>query len=243
MIVRESGVFYTLVRQHDHGLLAGEMASHWGNEAFKKPSVKLMLTTCLHDLSWIESDSTLHWDETENRPFDFTSLPSVKRLPMYKRGLDETEKLNPYGCLLTSLHYSSFLNKGEDRNADHFLQEEEERQKKLQDQFFEEPVSENLQQLQMLDQLSLYVCMNEPGTTKDNEHPWYKSGIQATDKNGNQVTLKLNWLNERTVTLDPFPFVESWSTTLSYSKVRKTLGPHDPDFNNFFCQHIRFTPH
>ena len=242
LIVRDNGVFYTLIRQHDHGLLCGEMASYWGNESFKKSSVKLMLTACLHDLSWIDSDASLHWDESENKPFDFTSLPFVQRLPMYKRGLDQTEKLNPYGCLLTSLHYSSFFKKGEDRNADHFINGEEERQKRLQNIFFEESVSEDLQQLQWLDRLSLYVCMNEPGTSKKNEHPWYQKGIQVSDKKGNKVTLKTNWLNERTITLDPFPFSESWSTTIPYSKVRKTLGPHDPDFNKFFNQHIRFIP-
>ncbi|HET7656662.1 MAG TPA: DUF3891 family protein [Bacillales bacterium] len=242
MIVRENGVFFTLIRQNDHALLSGEMASHWGNKTFAKPSNKLVLTTSLHDLSWIDSDASLHWNESRNTPYDFTNLPFVRRLPMYKKGLDFTEKLHPYGGLLTSLHYSSFLKEGEDLNADRFLHVEKTRQEKLRDNFFEDPIENDLQQLQMFDRLSLYVCLNEPGTPKEKEHHWYKNGIQTTDKEGNPVTISLRWLNERTVTLNPFPFSESWSTTLSYSMVRKSLGSNDPDFNKVYNQHIRFVP-
>lgn len=242
LIIRDNGVFFTLIRQHDHGLLSGEIASHWGNQDFSRPRDKLILTASLHDLSWIENDAVLHWNEKENKPYDFTSLPFKVRLPMYKKGLDLTERLHPYGSLLTSKHYCSFFTKGENRDVDEFLEKEEVRQERLKSSFFEEPLEKDLRDLQTWDNLSLYLCLNRPGVAKENEHPWFKEGIQAFNKNGESVTLHLRWLNERTVTLNPFPFSESWSTTLPYAQVRKTLGPNDPDREKAYPRHIRFVP-
>lgn len=240
MIIRENDRFFILIRQHDHGLLSGEIAANWGNPDFAVPDHELVLTTSLHDLSWIETDNALRWNDEIDRPYDFTSLPFETRLPMYENGLDLTEQLNPYGGLLTSKHYCSFFNEGESEKTDLFLQREHRRQKRLRRVFFGKPVKIHLRHLQLWDNLSLYVCLNRPGATKQEEHPWFKDGIQAVTRKGQPVKIDLHWLNERTITIDPFPFAESWSTTFRYSKVRKSLGPKDPDSQKTFRQHIRF---
>lgn len=242
MIIREDGSFYILIRQHDHGLLSGEIAAHWGNEHFEAPEHKLVLTTSLHDVSWYETDQVLQWDEAGDHPYDFTSLPLESKLPMYEKGLNLTERLNPYGGLLTSMHYCSFFKKNQNEKIDHFLQGEHRRQERLKRKFFGERFEDDLRHLQLWDHLSLYVCLNEPGVKKEKEHPWYQNGIKTEFKTGETLTLNLRWLNERTITLDPFPFAESWSTTLPYSKVRRSLGPADPDINKTYEQHIRFVP-
>jgi hypothetical protein len=161
---------------------------------------------------------------------------------MYEKGLNLTERLNPYGGLITSMHYCSFFEKNHNEKVDHFLQQEHHRQEKLKKMFFEERFEDDLRHLQLWDNLSLYVCLNRPGVNKQEEHPWFRNGIKTKSKTGDTVMLNLGWLNERTITLDPFPFAESWSTTLPYSKARKSLGPADPDINKMYKQHIRFVP-
>lgn len=242
MIIRDSGAFFILIRQHDHGLLSGEMATHWGNSSFAKPCDKLALTASLHDISWLESDAVLHWNAEKNKPYDFTSLPMDIRLSMYEKGLDLTEQLHPYAGLLTSRHYCSFFEKGQESNINHFLEKEAARQARLEPAFFDQPIENDFRALQMWDNLSLYVCLNRPGVKKEKEHPWYKNGIKAQTADGETVTILPRWLNERTITLDPFPFSESWSTTLPYARVRKSLGPSDPDREKIYHRRIRFIP-
>ncbi|HET7521885.1 MAG TPA: DUF3891 family protein [Bacillales bacterium] len=240
LIVRESGNFYIFIRQHDHGLLSGEIAANWGNDPFQPPEHKLVLAASLHDVSWIEADARLPWNEEQNLPFDFTSYPLHKRLDMYEKGLNTTERLNPYGGLLTSMHYCSFFKQEEAEGIRRFLQHESARQDRLKQRFFGEPVETDLRLLQLWDNLSLYICLNRPGATKKEEHPWFKNGIKAAAKTGEAVTMQLRWLNERTVTVEPFPFRRSWSTRLPYSKARKSLGKKDPDIGKICYQHIRF---
>ncbi|HEU5139687.1 MAG TPA: DUF3891 family protein [Bacillales bacterium] len=244
MIIQDNGRFFTFVRQHDHGLLSGEIAAHWGNSIFTIPKHNLVMTTALHDLSWIESDRILQWNNKENRPHDFTSLPIKAKLPMYQEGLNRTERLNPYGALLTSKHYCSFLRKGQDRSIDRFLQEEQNRRERLRLNltYFGDSLDSDLRNLQLWDNLSLYVCLNRPGAKKNEEHPWFRNGIKAVSKMGESVKIHLRWLNERTISLKPFPFGESWSTTFPRSKVRKSLGTADPDTGNKIHQHICFIP-
>lgn len=204
------------------------------------PSRDLVLSASLHDLSWIDTDEALQWNDKENRPYDFTSFPLLEKLKIYEKGLNETERLNPYSALLTSLHYCSFFKENQHESVDGFLRKEEKRQARLKKIFFDKAVDLDLRHLQLWDNLSLYVCLNKPGTPKEKEHPWFKNGIHALAKTGEEVLMQARWLNERTIHLDPFPFRQSFSTTLPYYKARKSLGPEDPDLNNRFYEHLRF---
>ncbi|HET7626884.1 MAG TPA: DUF3891 family protein [Bacillales bacterium] len=242
MIVREDGVFFGLIRQHDHGLLSGEIAARWGNEHFSSPGHSMIIAASLHDLSWIEADEQILWDEAAERPHDFVSLPNEHRLPMYEKGLQLTEQLNPFGGLLVSKHYCSFLNDNENAETDRFLQNERNRQQRLTERFSESALDRDLLQLQCWDNLSLYVCMHRPGCSKDEEIDWFKNGIRCPKKSGEDVWINVKWLNERTISLDPFPFQESWSTTVPYTRMRKSLGRNDPDLRNIMHRRIRFSP-
>lgn len=240
LIIREHNNLYILIHQHDHGLLAGDIAANWGQGNFISPSRNLVLTASLHDLSWVETDTTLQWNNEANRPYDFTSLPLEEKFPMYKKGLDQTERLNPYSALLTSMHYCSFFKAHQNEQVDRFLRQEEKRQTRLKKTFFYEPIDLDLRHLQLWDNLSLYVCLNEPGVSKEQEHPWFKNGINAVTQTGETVSMHAHWLNERTITLDPFPFRQSFSTTLPYYKAKKSLGPDDPDLHKRFHEDVRF---
>lgn len=243
MIIRSSGHDYIIIRQHDHGLLAGELAANWGNDRFLFPEHQLILAAALHDVSWIESDIHLRWNHTENVPYDFTTFPLDERLHLYERGLNKTEQLTPYGGLLASMHYCSFLDHSDaPHNVSQFLQNERARQKRLRQRFAQEPVERDLRHLQTWDQLSLYVCMNRPGAQKNEEHPWFRNGINAMTHTGESVTIRTRWLNEQTITLDPFPFTDSWSASLPYSIVSQSPDSDDPKPNNLYHQDICFRP-
>lgn len=205
MIIKEFATHYELIHQHDHALLSGEMAFHSGKSPFKEADFQTVLTATLHDLSWIESDKQL------TKPYDFTNYPLLDRLNLYRTGIDKTEQLDPYAALLTSMHYCAFLKRGKSKEVDHFLQEEEHRQKKLSQWYHSVDLSFALRQLKMWDNLSLYVCLNEPGTTKTNEHIWFKNGIQGVTADGKDIMIHGKWRDEKTVIFSPFPFKRSWT--------------------------------
>jgi hypothetical protein len=242
LIVRENGIFFYLITQQNHGLLSGELAARWGNETFAPSEHQMIMAASLHDLSWIEIDDEVMWNDKKQRPHDFTSLPLEIRLPMYENGLDETERLDPFASLLTSKHYCSFIESNGDDATNEFLRNERLRRTRLKKKVFADSLDRDLDRLQCWDNLSLYVCMNRPGCLKDEEVPWFKKGVRSTTKSGKDVWIHPRWLNERTISFDPFPFRESWSTVVPYYKMRKSLGREDPDFKNRLYRRISFVP-
>jgi len=63
--------------------------------------------------------------------------------------------------------------------------------------------------LQICDDLSLYVCFSEPGTKKENEHPWFKEGFSKSElfNDGNRP-LYSRWIDEKKISVTGFPFEE-----------------------------------
>lgn len=218
MIVRESDHHFTLITQHDHGLLSGEIASHWGNDQFHAPDFQLVLTAALHDMSWIEADQEPSWNDGQAKPYDFIDFPLSKRLDIYKDGLDQIEKINPYSALLISLHYCSFFS-GEDPSTLAFLENEQKRQQRLMKKAgkLHPDWNKGLSLLKLWDNLSLYVCLNEPGISKEQEHPWYKNGIPM--KGAEETDFHLKWVDTETISISPFPFQRIWTTFVPYTRV------------------------
>jgi hypothetical protein len=108
MIRREDGQSFLLIDQHDHALLAGEMAAKFGNDAFTQPvpfepTVKGI---SLHDSGWpLHDDSpTLNKDHL---PIDvFESTPDIA-VKVWTASADRAAAADPYAGLLTSLHVLS----------------------------------------------------------------------------------------------------------------------------------------
>lgn len=216
MIIREYEEKYEWIKQHDHGLLSGEMAYHAGNPPFAPVGFRNVLTAALHDISWVHAD-----DEPFEEFIHFNDYPLSKRLPMYEAGIDDMEAVDPFTALLTSLHYSAFFKPGKTDKLDAFLEREHNRQTRLKRLFPTEDLNLALKQLKMWDNLSLYVCLNKPGTTKENEHPWYKNGIQGVTASGSEMTIEGYWRDEHTVTFSPFPFKTNWTAEIPVYECRK----------------------
>lgn len=80
----------------------------------------------------------------------------------------------------------------------------------------QETISVHLRLLQLCDDISLYVCLNQPGATKENEHPWYRSGF-------NNTAFKASWINEQEISLLPSPFGKEFKAKLRLKRVSKEV--------------------
>jgi hypothetical protein len=144
-----------------------------------------------------------------------------------------------FAGLICSLHYTSFFSDSEQEDpgtlARDFVEMEQKRQHRLRDalrqQGREVELSReafSLQLLKLWDDLSLYVALNEPGTPKAGEHPWYREGFRPTrlDPEGypdpsRALQFQAYWLDERRVALDPFPLRSPLPYPLPYRRVSR----------------------
>ena len=108
MIRRQDGADFLLVAQHDHAIIAGVLAGHFGNERFAAPDPRddAIRGVALHDCGW-----TLHDDEPSlNRnglPSDVFETTREVALKVWPASADRASVENPYAGLLTSLHVLS----------------------------------------------------------------------------------------------------------------------------------------
>ncbi|MEO6435404.1 MAG: DUF3891 family protein [Tepidisphaeraceae bacterium] len=108
MIRREEHGDFLLITQHDHALIAGELAERFGNEQFATPQPleSALRGINLHDCGW-----PLHDDEPtlnkDGKPLDvFESTPQIA-LKVWSASADRAAAQDPYAGLLVSLHVLS----------------------------------------------------------------------------------------------------------------------------------------
>lgn len=211
MLVQPRRSRLRLICQHDHALVAGELAAAWrgtGEEVARRP-FRTVLATALHDLAWRELDATPRWSESTGRPFAFHAHPLHEKLAAYGRGLDRMEEISPWIGLAGSLHYASFL--GKERAGD-FLAAERERQERLANRLRAraaegDPVEEvrrELGWLKLFDSFSIRLCLAPPPVPEGELPPWLDRGEPLEGPDG--VRLALDWEGEGTVRVDPWPF-------------------------------------
>lgn len=180
MIVREEGDELVLVRQADHALLSGWLAGAWGAAPWQRPEPPegTVLGARLHDLAWTPFDEAVP-RRADGRPYPFQEVTRTITAPLYSRGLDAVEAIDPYAGLLASLHYSGFYhshwgwrhwypNSGledEEKDAvDRFVAGELARQRRLRDRLFgwdeaaDRQLHRNYVWLQLWDRISLDIC-------------------------------------------------------------------------------------
>ena len=215
MIVRETPGSYVLIKQHDHGLISGEFARYWAEEP--RPLKPTLYAIANHDIGWQGLDASVRWDEESGKPYSFTNYPMEPKLRAYKEGLDLLEARIPYAACLCSMHYAAFVSGSEGETAVRFVEEEIGRQRKIKSTMTEEELGNlehNFRLLQLCDNLSLFVCLNEPGR---NDHPWYKNGFEFEGTRFQPL-----WENRRTLRLDPNPFSEPFDLVVPYALIEKS---------------------
>ncbi|CAM3593765.1 DUF3891 family protein [Marinicrinis lubricantis] len=229
MIVRETDSEYVMIPQHEHAQLSGMIGSHFSQEVMKYQAFleDFKLAVFEHDRSWIWLDETPIWNDRAKRPFSFMDYPLLPKLALYEKGLHEIERMSPFACLLCSLHYSSFFKGTTQQECIGFITKEHGRQEIIKEelQIMDlDMINHYVRLLQFCDRLSLYVCLNHPGTDKDQEHPWYKDGFPHSDLfSTDRKIVKAEWNKQDQIIVRSFPFEAEFSATLRQKRVPKNL--------------------
>lgn len=199
---------HRLVRQHDHALVSGSLASAWTglDRREKSLSFELVLATALHDLAWRELDAAPAFDPEIRGPAPFYDVPLSDKLRAYRSGLDELSRIHPYAALLTSLHYASFPDAAE---AERFQAHEADRRRGLRARLElgrdEEPALQaDLDRLQLFDRLSLFLCLAGPEADPAGVPEWVERCRHLEAPGGG--TFHLTWVDDGVLHADPFPF-------------------------------------
>ena len=212
MIVRERLDCYVLIKQYDHSLISGEFAQYW---AERPRSLRSTLYAIMeHDVGWESLDASVSWNEEAGKPYSFTNYPTEPKLRAYKGGLDSLEARDPYAACLCSMHYASLVGDTEDELR--FRESETARQRRIESAMNKGELTNlehNFRLLQFCDDLSLFVCLNEPGR---NYHPWYKDGFSFEGAKYSPV-----WEDHSTLRLDPTPFSEPFNLAVPYTLIEK----------------------
>jgi hypothetical protein len=74
MIVRERPDSFLLFGQHEHALMAGELARRWGRSP--EPFGSTVYAVANHDVAWREPDREVLWNEEKDRPYSFMDYPA-----------------------------------------------------------------------------------------------------------------------------------------------------------------------
>ena len=226
MIIHERENDFIMVAQHDHALVSRDAAQYWLDDYFfginKKDSVILAVRE--HDRCWIQPDEEPLWNQQTQQPYSFMDYPGSPKLAFYKEGIDEVVEMDPYAGLLCSLHYASFLEDATSTIGKNFWAAEKQRQQKLMKELEianDNVLSFHLNLLKFCDNLSLYICLNEPGTPKENEHYFYRKGFPQKFSFANHQPIHAKWLDTETVSLSIFPLSKKLKVRLSYRAVEK----------------------
>lgn len=230
MIIFEQNESFVMVAQHDHALVSGEMAQNWKDDYFPALEKKqdVLIAVREHDRGWIDLDAAPLWDHIHQRPYSFMNYPVAHKIASYKKGIDEVCKMNKYAGLLCSLHFASFIDYTTDPEFTHFWNAEKIRQEQLYRELdFEESGNKeknlfyHLDILKFCDNLSLYICLNEPKVQKSNEHPFYRNGFPQTFPFANSKRIFASWTDVDVVSLSISPLKGSMEVSLPIKIVKK----------------------
>lgn len=214
MIVRERQDSFVLIRQHDHGQVSGEFARHW--DAKLEPASPTLYAIAEHDVGWQELDGEVRFNPETKAPYSFVDYPLEPKLRAYGHGLDRIEAEEPYAACLCSLHYSSFVRDSQEPAAVEFREAEVGRRGRIEQHMPEEWLRNteyNFRLLQLCDDLSLFVCLNEPG---ENTFPWYRDGFRFRGERLVPV-----WQDRHTLSLTPNPFSGAFDLTIPYRLIER----------------------
>lgn len=220
MIIRKQPQQFVCIEQHHHAFLSKQIISHWkehflGNDPFAN---SVLYAIKYHDVGWDYFDRQPFWNDKENQPYSFINLPLLIKTVLYTNGVNFVEERNPYAAALCSAHYAYFLKKYELPEVQNYINKENLRQQKILQSFPEidkATFKKHLSLLQLADNISLFICLHEPG--KNNErHRYFEKGIPVGKplENPTSDIIETEWLDAQTISLKQLPKVEPFSITI-----------------------------
>ena len=218
LLITRRGTNLYLVKQVDHGELAGQIANAWGNESFDPPTHRE--STCnaaaKHDEGWRSWDDRPAMNDKEARPLHFLEIGMEDHIPLYRSGVDAVTALDEYAGLLVGMHWTG-LYRGRwglqpspagliqvDRTPIQRLQDsavagEESRWIPVKERLwhgrgprsaFEAELWHNYDRLQAWDLLSLSVCMAVlDAVSTDSEPALLSSKLKSLDQQAGSHTI------------------------------------------------------
>ncbi|MEA2709474.1 MAG: hypothetical protein QOF78_2075 [Phycisphaerales bacterium] len=108
VIRREDQGDFLLITQHDHALIAGELAEQFGNHNFARPEPResALRGVSLHDCGWPLHDAEPTISK-EGKPLDVFESPRDVALGVWTASAEKASAADPYAGLLVSLHVLS----------------------------------------------------------------------------------------------------------------------------------------
>lgn len=187
MIIRKRKNEWILITQYDHSVCSGLFASHFAVPFHRRETTIWAIAE--HDRCWIELDKHPKWNLESNEPYSFENYPLDEKLLAYTKGITEIAKVDSFAGYIVSKHFASFFKDAADHQGVQFLLQEQKRQQNLRPliEMSDHNLANHCQLLKCCDDLSLFLCLNEPGT---NEHPWYREGLLFGD-----MKIKWQWKN------------------------------------------------
>ncbi|MFD1707656.1 DUF3891 family protein [Siminovitchia sediminis] len=225
MIVREREKDFVMIEQHHHGDVSGKLLHYWKESLWRGDKQEsVFYAVHQHDCGWKSADKTPIWNDQQQAPYTFMDFPMPLKTLIYRYGIDEIARENLYAALLCSKHYTHFMEMENSEEAQDFVKKEEIRQRKW---FNSLPDSDrnlfhfHFGLLKLFDNLSLFLCLNEPGK---NEHPFYRNGIPLSPAlhGFQQEKLDLHWMDENTLAVDEFPFEQAFTVSVEQKVVSKS---------------------
>lgn len=224
MIVYEKEDAFILIAQHDHARVSGDLVSAWNDELFPENSLREELTYAAyeHDSSWIDLDRMPLWNDAANCPFSFRDFPGNIRFFFYSKGLDNVQKTSEYAALLGSILYTTLAEKFRNDDAVQFVNREFARQSAIIERLKVDVklLQMHVKALILCDELSLFVCMEQPGTARQ-RYEWFANGFPYWFGYPEQTVLIADWKGQSAIELYPFPFTGAVETKVPYKEVRK----------------------
>lgn len=213
MIVRETDKGFRLIAQHDHGLASGDFARNFSEEWIGEPlRDDVHFAVSHHDVGWERLDSEVLWNGERGRPYSFVDYPAEAKMAAYTEGLDAVEAHSPYAALLCSAHYGSFVRRSEVPAEVCFRKREELRRERIEASMaVPDTFGRDFRLLQLCDDLSLFVCLNEPGKEISS---WHKGGFEFSGRRFHPV-----WEGGDSLRFEPNPLSEDFEISLPYRVV------------------------
>ena len=143
MILRTVDGPFQLVRQHEHAVLAGQLAREWGNARFPAPQPRNETLDGIrnHNAGWVPLDDRPRIVRETGRPATSLQLRADEYIRAWRESVERAQKNSPFSGLLVSLHVSSRLeaalvlaHEDEIELFNQFRKEQRARQAELRDQ-------------------------------------------------------------------------------------------------------------